>query len=99
MSSAPENTYTSTSTSTFASTTNTSEASPPSYSTAAPPPYKTSDACSLASGKSTSKSFLSKMLPRKAPEATVQRTSTAQKMVDVEEAKQAARATYFSSLR
>ncbi|EDU45463.1 hypothetical protein PtrV1_04289 [Pyrenophora tritici-repentis] len=86
MSSSPDNTKTSTTTSTN---------SPPRYSTTAPPPYNTSDACSLASKSSTSKSFFSKMLPQKTPKVAAEGNSIMQQKVDAEETKQAARAFYF----
>ncbi|CAE7177291.1 hypothetical protein PTTW11_06144 [Pyrenophora teres f. teres] len=88
MSSSPDNTNTSPAT---------SANSPPRYSTTAPPTYNTSDAHSLASKHSTSKSFFLEMLPKKTPKATAQGSSTMQQKVDAKEAKQAARACYFSA--
>ncbi|KAI4659760.1 uncharacterized protein J4E79_006296 [Alternaria viburni] len=70
----------------------------PRYSTTAPPPYSSSDANSLVSTKSTSKSILAKLLNRKPAEATSQSSNEAQKKVDESENRAAARAAYFSGL-
>ncbi|KAG9196632.1 hypothetical protein G6011_01753 [Alternaria panax] len=70
----------------------------PRYSTTAPPPYSTSDANSMISTKSTSKSILAKMLNRKSSEATPQSSSQIQKKIEENETRAAARAAYFSGL-
>ncbi|KAL1793087.1 hypothetical protein ACET3X_008069 [Alternaria dauci] len=70
----------------------------PRYSTTAPPPYTSSDANSLMSTKSTSKSILAKMLNRKSYEATSQSSSQVQKKSEEKETRAAARAAYFAGL-
>jgi hypothetical protein len=101
----------------MSSPSNTTTAALPRYSTTAPPPYTVSDAYSVTSSKSTSKSILAKVFNRKckttqnvtvlerrhanteaASGATLSRSKMTQKEVDTNEAKHAARATYFSMM-
>jgi hypothetical protein len=101
----------------MSSPSNTTTAALPRYSTTAPPPYTALDAYLVASGKSTSKSILAKVLHRKcettqhvtvikrrhpntetASAATSSPSHKTQKEVDANEAKHAARATYFSMM-
>ncbi|RYN40664.1 hypothetical protein AA0113_g3790 [Alternaria arborescens] len=67
----------------------------PRYSTTAPPPYTSSDANSMFSTKSTSKSILKKMLNLN---STSQSSNQTRKETEENEARAAARAAYFSGL-
>ncbi|KAB2101012.1 hypothetical protein AG0111_0g10742 [Alternaria gaisen] len=67
----------------------------PRYSTTAPPPYTSSDANSMFSTKSTSKSILKKMLGLN---STSQSSNQTRKETEENEARAAARAAYFSGL-
>ncbi|KAH8731518.1 hypothetical protein GQ44DRAFT_698876 [Phaeosphaeriaceae sp. PMI808] len=81
----------------------TTSSSPNRDPTSAPPPYTVTDSYSLVSTKLTSKSIIAKLLPRKSTEAPSSSTCANAKVnkdkeVENEEAKQAARAMYFSTL-
>ncbi|KAH7391838.1 hypothetical protein BKA66DRAFT_28238 [Pyrenochaeta sp. MPI-SDFR-AT-0127] len=80
---------------------NTASTSPRFSTSTAPPPYTSSDAYSVASGKSTSKSILNKVFHRKSSEVASTGTSSRKvktlQEIHENEAKHAARAAYFAN--
>ncbi|CAO2648966.1 Nn.00g099150.m01.CDS01 [Neocucurbitaria sp. VM-36] len=84
----------------MSSTTSNTTTSPRFSACTAPPPYTSSDAYSIVSGKSTSKSLLNKVFNRKPSEnpSKASDRATSNKECEEKEAIHAARAAYFSTL-